>query len=115
MLLMAHVSRWLAGEGLDAGGLTPETADRFLAARRAAGYVLYLSPKALVPLLGFLRRIGAAPEAPPPARGRPADALLDRYRRYLVTERGLAAETAADYAPRCGRSWPRVWSRAWRA
>ena len=58
MLLMAHVSRWLAGEGLDAGGLTPEAAGRFLAARRAAGYVLYLSPKALGPLLGFLRRIG---------------------------------------------------------
>jgi hypothetical protein len=36
MFLMAHVSRWLAGEGLDAGGLTPEAAGRFLAARRAA-------------------------------------------------------------------------------
>jgi integrase/recombinase XerD len=97
VLLMAHVSRWLAGEGLGAGALTPQTADRFLAARRAAGYVLYLSPKALVPLLGFLRRIGAAPEAPVPALA-PEDALLGRYRRYLVTERGLAAETAADYA-----------------
>src|SRR5215469_1419461 len=67
MLLMAHVSRWLDAEGLDPGGLTPEAAGRFLAARRAAGYVLYLSPKALVPLLGFLRRIGVAPEVPPPA------------------------------------------------
>ena len=90
MLLMAHLSRWLAGEGLDAAGLTPEAADRFLAARRAAGYVLYLSPKALVPLLGFLRRLGAAPPAPAPVQP-PAEALLDRYRRYLVTERGLAA------------------------
>ena len=98
MLLMAHASRWLAGEGLDACGLTPEAAGRFLAARRAAGYVLYLSPKALGPLLGFLRRIGAAPEAPPAVRASPADALLGRYQRYLVTERGLAAETAADYA-----------------
>src|SRR6185437_1527286 len=72
MLLMAQVSRWLTGEGLDSGGLTPETAGWFLAARRAAGYVLYLSPKALVPLLAFLRRIGAAPEAPTPAlQGRP--------------------------------------------
>jgi site-specific recombinase XerD len=98
MLLMAHVSRWLFGEGLDAGGLTPEAAERFLADRRAVGYVLYRSPKALVPLLGFLRRVGAAPEAPPPAPAGPADVLLDRYRRYLVAERGLAAETAADYA-----------------
>jgi integrase/recombinase XerD len=98
MLLMAHASRWLAGEGLDAGGLTPEAAGRFLAARRAAGYVLYLSPKALEPLLGFLRRVGAAPEAPSPIPAGPADALLGRYQRYLVTERGLAAETASDYA-----------------
>jgi hypothetical protein len=52
-----------------------------------------------VPLLGFLRRIGAVPEAPPaPAPAGPADALLDRYQHYLVSERGLAAETAADYA-----------------
>jgi site-specific recombinase XerD len=98
MLLMAHVSRWLDGEGLDAGGLTPEAAERFLAARRAAGYVQLLSPKALAPLLGFLRRTGAVPEAPPPVPAGPADALLDSYRHYLVTERGLGAETAADYA-----------------
>jgi site-specific recombinase XerD len=98
MLLMAHVSRWLAGEGLSAGGLTAEAAGRFLAARRAAGYVLYLSPKALVPLLGFLRRAGAAPGAPAAAPAGPADALLERFRRYLVSERGVGAETAADYA-----------------
>jgi site-specific recombinase XerD len=98
MLLMAHVSRWLAAEGLEPGGLTPEAAERFLAARRSAGYVLYLSSKALVPLLGYLRRAGAVPEAPPPAPAGPVDALLDRYQRYLVTERGLGAATAADYA-----------------
>jgi integrase/recombinase XerD len=98
MLLMAHVSRWLAGEGLDAGGLTAEAAERFLGARRAAGYVQLLSPKALGPLLGFLRRIGAVPEAPLPVPAGPAEELLDRFRRYLMTERGLRTETAADYA-----------------
>jgi integrase/recombinase XerD len=98
MLLMAHVSRWLFGEGLDAGGLTPRAAGRFLAERRAVGYAQLLSPKALVPLLGFLRRAGAAPEAPAPVPAGPVDALLARYRRYLVTERGTGAATAADYA-----------------
>lgn len=99
MLLMAHLSRWLVGEGLDAGRLTPGAAGRFLADRRAVGYAQLLSPKALVPLLGYLRRIGAVPEAPPaPVLAGPADVLLDRYQRYLVSERGLAAETAADYA-----------------
>jgi integrase/recombinase XerD len=97
MFVMAHLSRWLASEGLGAAGLTPQVAERFLAARRAAGYVLYLSPKALVPLLGYLRRLGVVPE-PPPATATPVEALLGRYRRYLVTERGLVAETARGYA-----------------
>ena len=99
---MAHVSRWLAGEGLDAGGLTPDAAGRFLAVRRAAGYTALLSPKALVPLLGYLRQLDAAPQAPSPGPAVAADALLDRYRRYLVTERGVRAETAADYAAKIG-------------
>jgi site-specific recombinase XerD len=98
VFLMAHVSRWLAGEGVDAAGLTQEAADRFLAARRAAGYAQHLSPKALVPLLGYLRGLGAAPQAPAPAPAGPADVLLSRFRHYLVTERGLGAATAADYA-----------------
>ena len=98
MLLMAHLSRWLTGEGLDAGSLTPEAAERFLASRRAVGYRLYLSPKALAPLLGYLRRLGAAPQAPAAVPAGPAGELLDRYQRYLVTERGLGAATAADYA-----------------
>lgn len=97
LLLMAHLSRWMAGEGTVAAGLTPEAAGRFLAVRRAAGQ-LYRSPKALEPLLGFLRRVGAAPEAPPPAPAGPAEILLSRYRHYLVAERGLGPETAADYA-----------------
>ena len=98
MFLMAHVSRWLDAEGLDAGGLTPEAAERFLAVRRAAGYAQLLSPKALAPLLGYLRRLGAAPEAPAPAPEGPVGELLHRYRRYLVTERGTGDATAADYA-----------------
>lgn len=36
--LVAHLSRWLAGEGLDAAALTPAVVEGFLAARRAAGY-----------------------------------------------------------------------------
>jgi integrase/recombinase XerD len=98
MFLMAHVSRWLAGEGLNAGGLTDEAAGRFLAARRAAGYAQLLSAKALAPLLGYLRRLGAAPEASAAVPAGPVEELLDRYRHYLVTERGIGAATAADYA-----------------
>jgi integrase/recombinase XerD len=95
--LMAHLSRWMDAGRLGPVALTPEVAGAFLAARRAEGYVMWLSPKALAPLLGFLRRLGVVP---PPASApvTPAEALLGRYRRYLVTERGLAVVTARGYA-----------------
>jgi len=32
--LVAHLSRWLAGQGLEAGQLVPERAEQFLAAAR---------------------------------------------------------------------------------
>src|SRR6266851_2439292 len=61
---VAHLSRWLATEGLGVGDLNPAVCDAFLAARRAAGYTLWLSRKALAPLLEYLRGIGAAPPEP---------------------------------------------------
>jgi integrase/recombinase XerD len=98
MLTVAHLSRWLAAEGLDAAGLTPLVAERFLADRRAAGYTRHLSPEALAPLLGFLRRLGAVPLPPGlPGPGTPAEVLLGRYRACLAGERGLAPSTVSHY------------------
>jgi integrase/recombinase XerD len=51
-------------------------------------------------LLGYLRRLSAAPQAPAAVPAEPAEALLDRYRRYLLAEHGLGTETTADYAAR---------------
>ena len=59
--LMAHLSRWLAGEWLDVSALTPVVVERFLAARRVAGYSNHRTAKGLVPLLGYLRAAGAVP------------------------------------------------------
>lgn len=98
MFVMAHLSRWLAGEGLGAARLTPQVAQRFLAARRAAGYTLYLSPKALTPMLGYLRSAGVVPSPPRPAPATAGEALLHSYQHYLTTERGLATTTARGYA-----------------
>jgi len=50
--LLAHLSRWLTTRGLDAVTLTPSVLDAFLAARRSQGYTMWLSPKALAPLVG---------------------------------------------------------------
>ena len=59
--LAAHLSRWLAAAGLGTAALTVSMAEAYLAARRAAGYTAYLTPKALAPLLGYLRGLGVAP------------------------------------------------------
>ena len=95
--LAAHLSCWLAGEGLDASGLSPAVAERFLVARRAAGYTVHLTGKALAPLLAYLRELGAAPAASPiPVTG-PVEDLLRHYRGYLTSERGLRERTADNY------------------
>lgn len=43
--LMAHASRWLESRGLSVDELTPARVHKFLAHRRAEGYVLWLSTK----------------------------------------------------------------------
>ncbi len=95
--LMAHLSRWLGAKSLDAQALIPPTTTAFLADRRAAGYRLWLSPKALAPLLGDLRELGA--DSPPPAPELdPVEDLLQRYRDYLVHERAVSVPVAQTYA-----------------
>jgi integrase/recombinase XerD len=94
--VMAHLSRWMDAGRIEAAALTPQVAGEFLAARRAAGYVMWLSPKGLAPLLGYLRRLGAVP-VPLPVAVTPAGAVLERYRCYLLSERGLAGVTARSY------------------
>lgn len=94
--LLAHVSRWLAARSLDATDLTPEARAAFLADRREAGYTLWLSPKALMPLMGYLRGLGAAPPDPQPAQDATED-LLARYRAYLLGERAVTKATADGY------------------
>jgi integrase/recombinase XerD len=95
--LAAHLSRWLADSGLGTMALTAPVAEEYLAARRAAGYTAYLTPKALAPLLGYLRELGVAPEAETAAPATRAEALLERYRRYLLAERGLREKVARGY------------------
>ena len=60
--LAAHVSRWLGDAGLGTADLDACAVDGFLAARRAAGHGEFITPKALAPLLGYLRGLDAAPQ-----------------------------------------------------
>lgn len=93
---IAHLDRWMSAAGVGLGELTGSVIERYLAERRAAGYVEYRSVLALRPLLDFLAPLGVLP-APPQVRLGPVEELLGRYGDYLLGERGLTAGTARGY------------------
>jgi integrase/recombinase XerD len=95
--LMAHVSRWLEAQGLGPAALDEHLTGQFLAARRADGYAALRSARALAPLLGYLRGLGAAPPPRMPVPQTPADQLAIRFGEYLARERGLAGESIRSY------------------
>ncbi|MCA1700359.1 MAG: site-specific integrase [Actinobacteria bacterium] len=92
-----RLSRWLEREGVGAGELTAECAERFLRAHRAAGYVTWISERSMALPLEHLREVGAAPVAGASVAEGPVEELIVRYRRYLVGERALAAGTVRHY------------------
>lgn len=95
--LLANLDCWLEAECFDLDALASPRVELFFAARRAAGYVNLRTVRSLAPLLGYLRRVGAVGEATRPDPVGPDEALLDRFRRYLVIERGLVEGTTRFY------------------
>lgn len=94
--LMAHLSRWLEAQRLEAAALDERVASQFAAARRADGYAAQVSARAVMPLLGYLRALAvAAPRVPEP--GVPGDRLIVRFAGYLAGERCLAADSIRSY------------------
>ena len=93
---IAHLDRWMGAAGVGLGELSGPVIERYLAERRAAGYVEYRSVRALRPLLGYLAPLGVLP-APAEVRLDAVEELLGRYGDYLVGERGLTAGTVRGY------------------
>ena len=95
-----QLSRWLEREGLGVGELTGGQAERFAAARRAAGLVTWVAPQSTMLPLGYLRELGAAPAPAPLLVQGPLEELLADYCRYLLVERRLSDHTVLDaYGP----------------
>ena len=104
---MAHLSRWLAAEGLDESALTVPTVERYFADRRSAGYANERTVAALGPLLGYLRGLGAAPVAVSESPATVAGQLLARYACHLATEpAGTTAGTLNSQDPGHPRHQP---------
>lgn len=97
LALMAHLSRWLEDHGLEPSDLDAGVVDEFLADRRAEGYTMWLSTKAVAPLLTFLRRAGVVPDAVVHAPVTALDGMLEEFAEYLRSERGLTDGTIYNY------------------
>jgi len=95
LMLMGRLNEWLAATDLHPGALTAVRVEQFLSANRARRR-FPKSSRGAEPLISFLRRCGAVPEAPV-AVLTSGEELVDRFRVYLVSERGLGAGTTRNY------------------
>lgn len=93
--LLKHLSGWLEREGIDPGDLREPQLERFRGEHLARVASLRIG-QGLVRVLDYLRSLGVVPAAEQPARS-VVDVLLERYRDYLLVERGVTAETARGY------------------
>lgn len=98
--LLRDLSDWLERRQLTAGDLSLKQVDRFLSDRRSADVARHKTRKALGPILGYLRGLGLAPAAEAPVEDGLAGEILNRYRQFLTTERGLVPVTALGYVNR---------------
>jgi hypothetical protein len=94
---------------LDPGELGPVQVDQFLRWNHAEGHRFPVSVKGAMPLLVFLRGLGVVPEPPAPALDA-SEQLLERFRAYLASERGLAEGTIGNYV-HAGRLFLRALER----
>jgi integrase len=110
---MAHLSRWLAERGLEAGELSDVHVEQFVSHRRTVSRDhRRLTVRGVAPLLEYLRGQGVVPQPIPTVAETPRAQLLDAFVGYLAAERGLAVSTVNNYrsvADRfltAGSDWP---------
>jgi site-specific recombinase XerD len=92
---LGQLGLWSVAEGLELADLDEKRMAAFLAARRAAGHRRALGPRAMVPLLSYLREVGVV--RPAQVSLTPLGELLARYRSWMVQERNLALTTVLRY------------------
>jgi integrase/recombinase XerD len=94
--VMRWLSRWMGERGVDVAGLTPTVFEEFLAARRRACRNPAVARRWSGVVRRFLRGEGVL-AVPDPAQGSEVEELLVGFGVWLVSERGLAAETVRCY------------------
>jgi site-specific recombinase XerD len=90
-----QVGRWLGVKHLDVWLLSEPQLIKFLADQRRAGCRKLPGLRGLSVPLTYLREVGAVAPASSPCTG--IDVLLEKYRQWLVVDRGLAPQTVLRY------------------
>jgi site-specific recombinase XerD len=93
---LGQLGRWMTMQEIEAAELSSIAVGVFLAARRTAGCRRVPGARSFAPLLDFLRDEGVI-AVPEPAPVTALDALIGRYCRWLVADRGLAPATVLRY------------------
>jgi site-specific recombinase XerD len=84
-------------EGLGAACIDSKSVADFLAARRSQGYARLLSPRAMTPIIDYLREIGVVAAEKVAEPEDPKEVLLGEFEQYLVGERGLRDASVRGY------------------
>ncbi len=95
--LLGDLSGWLVAGGLDPGELTAGQVARFLSGRTRRGHHGLTTATGAAPLLEYLTGRGVVPAPTDPPAAEPCADVLERYRRYLVSERGLSGPQVARH------------------
>ena len=97
LYVMAQLSRWMGSEMLGAADLSLSGIKEFLAWREASGYVGAVSPVRLSRLVDYLVCVGAVAGFESAVADTPVESLIERYRCYLLQERGFQTDSVRVY------------------
>lgn len=97
LALVAKLSRFLERKGLSASDLSPVVLGRFCSSLRR-GDRSQPTAKTFAWLVEFLADVGIEPPAVPDQPRSEVDDMVERYRRFMLVERGLAPDTVVNYA-----------------
>jgi site-specific recombinase XerD len=93
--VVGQLGRWMENVDLDASGLDVTSVAAFVRTLRDRGTRRVPGVRGFSPLLDYLRGQGVlVADASPPT---PVEELMSDYRRWLVSDRGLAAPTVLRY------------------
>ena len=95
--LLKDLDKWLEERGVGPAALTAGTVPEFLEDRRTRGQGRLVTRRGFGPLQEYLERLGTVPKSTLPLPTGPFEVALERYRSYLVAERGLSERVVPQY------------------